>query len=1154
MARKKKILVADDSFINQKLLFHILSEEYEVLCADDEAKATEILERHTQDLRAILLDLVMPSMNGLGFIQKVRADNRYRTLPIIVITQSGSEDVELRALEFGASDFLSKPYRPAIIRQRLANLVGFYEAARQRSALEKDGLTGLYNRTAFFVQMEELRQVSPQLIYEIVTVDIDRFQLINELFGTEAGDALLKRVAAELAAEAEKLNGLCGRFFADEFVLFGEYKQGWAEDFSERLQKKLAESELPLSLTARIGTYTLHRDDEVTAAAAYDRAKIALSTVKGRFGKLCGRYSEEDHRRRTQASQIESDMKDSLERGEFEVYFQPKYDLTTGTIDGAEALLRWNHPSQGFLKPDAFLSLFEKNGFIGVIDEWLWNKVCSWIRHRKSAGLSLVPVSVNMSRIDLYNPELTNILAQMLKTYQITPEWLELEITETAYTENPDQLISVVQKLKEMGFAVQMDDFGSGYSSLNMLAQVPVDALKLDMRFLQSSADQSRNVLNFVISLAKWMNLSVVAEGIETKEQAAFLGSMGCNHGQGYYFSSPLRQAQFEQLLDANAVQDVGNKENMFSGNVEISQIWNPLSQFNLLFNSYVGALAVFEYIPSKLFLVRGNENYYKLSGCGRDALYLDGVDEMEKIHPEDSGFVKKCLDALLLQEEEQSGDIRRMISAKEYIWLHLRCRVIYREAKRILLLISLENCTEQKQFAAQAEHQRIFLANTYDTVPCGIAQFAPKHNFPIISANANMLQMLGISREEFNSRSFELKEFVDGIGMQKLTLAARQLFETKELSRCNIEYQLHSKKGESIWVNDVTQLVTTEQGDVVFQSVYMDITEKKEKERELRLIQQQFLIAVSHANNQVFTYFPKERKVQVFDAVGEGKLFLRTIENGFENYMQEAFVLPESKKDFENFLLKIDEGEAQGRVEVRVQKQDRSGPREVWYEGRFYRQPQEEAASPEVVCVFTDISDMKKKELGLYQAAHCDPLTGLYNRARFVQLVEQALYAPHQQEFAFVMIDLDNFKVINDSYGHAFGDDVLCVVAAALRGVLRENDVIARLGGDEFALMLSGVSDGKVALRRMEGVRKAIAAEGEKKLKTEILASVGAALAPVHGTSFAEVYRNADTALYAAKNSGKHCCRLWNQDMPAQTALKQTKCDGTVTERFKKE
>lgn len=256
-------------------------------------------------------------------------------------------------------------------------------------------------------------------------------------------------------------------------------------------------------------------------------------------------------------------MKYALAEGQFKVYFQPKYDLMTEKIIGAEALVRWQHTELGLISPGKFIPIFEDNGFITELDVYVWEECCRFMHKRKQLGLSVVPVSINVSRVDIYNEDIVKILCNLVKKYDLEPELLHLEITESVYINDSGKINVVLNQVKEKGFIIEIDDFGSGYSSLSILSEIPMDIIKMDMKFFQSEKNTKvkQKIIYSVIKLAKWMNLFVIAEGVETKEQLDYLRKMKCHFAQGFYFAKPMPAEEFEQVLDCKGI--VPEKENI---------------------------------------------------------------------------------------------------------------------------------------------------------------------------------------------------------------------------------------------------------------------------------------------------------------------------------------------------------------------------------------------------------------------------------------------------------------------------------------------------------------------------------------------------------------------------------------------------------------
>lgn len=311
-------------------------------------------------------------------------------------------------------------------------------------------------------------------------------------------------------------------------------------------------------------------------------------------------------------------------------------------------------------------------------------------------GHNPIPISVNISRVDIYNTLLCEMLDGLVKKYDIAPELLELEITESAYTENAEQMIATVSKLKELGFVVGMDDFGSGYSSLNMLNELPIDVLKLDMRFIQNAGLDKKstvNIINFVVGLSKWMRIPVIAEGIKTKEQSTFLRAIGCRRGQGYYYAKPMPQDSFEALLLKTQSEVMPHSSDTLFSFIEPAEVWDPNSRFNTLFRGFVGALAVYELEGSSLSFLTANDRYYKEMDMNFEDIYslpsnvFESVDEY--CRSEFVELVKKASDSCGSFETECTVNFAPFSNVRR---IYREFKVIHKDREKTLFLSLIRN------------------------------------------------------------------------------------------------------------------------------------------------------------------------------------------------------------------------------------------------------------------------------------------------------------------------------------------------------------------------------------------------------------------------------------------------------------------------------
>ena len=553
---QKQILIVEDNELNRAMLCEILASDYQVLEAENGQAALDVLRQHKENVALILLDIMMPVMDGYTFLDRLKKDAELSQIPVIVMTQSDSEADEVAALSHGATDFVPKPYRPQVLLHRVASLIRLRETAAIVNQFQYDRLTGLYSKEFFYQKVRERLDENPEKEYSIVCSDIENFKLYNEVFGRQAGDRLLQEGAAK-SREMIGESGICGRYGADCFLFLQERERERLD--RERFFDKTVYSEHPEKMkdvSVKWGVYEI-TDRTVPVEQMCDRALLTADSIKGQYNKNFAVYDEVLHDRLLREKNITDAMETALAEEQFVVYIQPKYSLNENCMAGAEALVRWIHPEWGFMSPGEFIPLFEKNGFIPRLDAYIWERVCMELRNWKEKGYPLLPISVNVSRADVFQANLVGTLLELTKKYDVDPAYLHLEITESAYMESPDQIISAVEELRKLGFIIEMDDFGSGYSSLNVLSQMKLDILKLDMKFIQNeiAKPMEQSILNDVINMAHRMHLSTVAEGVETLEQLERLRAIGCDYVQGYFLAKPMPIPQFEVLLKAQPIK-----------------------------------------------------------------------------------------------------------------------------------------------------------------------------------------------------------------------------------------------------------------------------------------------------------------------------------------------------------------------------------------------------------------------------------------------------------------------------------------------------------------------------------------------------------------------------------------------------------------------
>ena len=435
-----------------------------------------------------------------------------------------------------------------LLRERNERLRAKEEAEELNYILAHDELTGVLEEKVFLTEVSKRLVESREGEYCLVYLDVYKFKLVNEMFGYEKGDEFLRVMGKELQRFSDSENGVCGRISGDKFILFLPHRQDIIEEFYTRKEKN--PRILPIEVYIHYGVYVI-TNMEIPVATMVDCAQLAQKAIKGNYDNYVSYYNERLKQKIIREQEIINSMAGALENGEFVIYLQPQYNYRDGSVSGAEVLVRWNSPTKGLIPPGDFIPIFETNGFIIKLDENVWEQACKLLRSWIDRGQEPFPISVNVSRADLLKGSVAEKLKSLIDKYELTADLLRVEITESAYMDNPQQLVMEINKMRDNGFIVEMDDFGSGYSSLNMLKDVPIHVLKTDLKFLDSAGIDKRRdqILDHVIRMAHQIGLTVVAEGVETKEQADYLMKLDCQIMQGYYFSKPVPVKEFEQLV-----------------------------------------------------------------------------------------------------------------------------------------------------------------------------------------------------------------------------------------------------------------------------------------------------------------------------------------------------------------------------------------------------------------------------------------------------------------------------------------------------------------------------------------------------------------------------------------------------------------------------
>lgn len=555
---RRRVLVVDDEFINRQILGHIVSRDYDVLYAENGVEALEIIKEKKDTISLILLDLLMPVMDGYELLSTIQADAELKRIPVIVLT--AEKTAEVKCLKLGAVDFIPKPYdMPDVILARVGRSIELAEDNMIIDATENDIISGLYTRQYFYRYSERHDAYFPDVPMDAVVLNINRFHIINDINGRAYSDSVLKIIGAQIRELLEDKSGIACRGDADNFYIYLEHRDNYGE-ILRTIKDGVTEKTGNDHIHIRMGVYS-NADSGIPVEQRFDRAFRASVNLKTGYRSDYSIYDDSMHEKELFSERLISDMDQAISEKQFKVFYQPKYNIKgdVPVLSSAEALIRWIHPELGFISPGAFIPLFEDNGLIHKLDKFVWHEAASQIKKWKEKYNRTVPVSVNVSRVDLFDPNLKNVLTEIVNEFDIGPDEFLLEITESSYTDksNSKHIVETVKELREMGFQIEMDDFGSGYSSLNMLTSMPIDALKLDMAFVRNicASEKDHRMIKLMIDIADFLSVPVIAEGVEYEEQYKLLKEAGCDVIQGYYFSKPVPPADFEGLIEKDILR-----------------------------------------------------------------------------------------------------------------------------------------------------------------------------------------------------------------------------------------------------------------------------------------------------------------------------------------------------------------------------------------------------------------------------------------------------------------------------------------------------------------------------------------------------------------------------------------------------------------------
>lgn len=948
-------------------------------------------------------------------------------------------------------------------------------------------------------------------------IDIRNFRSVNPNFGFFAGNTVLRTLVEGMKLY---LTGTLpvARLGADRFILlsrkldFDEAENAFNEMIAW-IRSKNFENGIQYQIDLVGGIYFL-REPDLTAhdfKKALDYASIAHRNARRNPGSCLLMFTEEDLRLDNRRILIEQSFETALKSGQIEVWYQPQIDYTFGEIIGAEALARWNHPEIGWISPAEFVPVLEKCGKVHALDLFVWEEACrSAGRWRNASDGCPVPICVNVSRAEMFEEGLMEHFLDLQDKYNLPEGSLHLEITESAFVEEADRLYDIIDAMRSKHLLVEMDDFGSGLSSLHMLKDVPVDVVKLDMGFMRTAVNEERGgvVLSSVIRMLQGLDTPIIAEGVETHEQAEMLKNMGCHLMQGFHFSRPMPLDEFEEYISSTSTAEITAHRKRQESHLEDLMSFDPTSSF--IFNNAIGGMILFLIDGETTESLLVNDAFYKECGLPRDQFSNTKVNPIQEIDSESRATLWRAA-----SEARENGSA--LCTAKVRIskrWIECIMRFISTSARGDVFSLNIRRSgiiDEEENTAAQIADDAEWSLNLLRSIiPNGFLKCAVDDKLTIHYLSEDFLALSGLSRVEFMRRYHN--SFANAIAIEDRVSVNDAILEASESgSLIDIDFAL--KYGFNGEVN--AQIIGR-------------VTNDKDDEKCLYAI----ILVKGKAIEGAASNSGSADRVIPFDYYIEGdKLVVRDSNNGddgeelvFENWLENLELLPEritaeSASKIIATVQDLKRHPISGFTDIKCNL--RGGNLMRWYHVNYTCEADDSNATTVIHGYAQDANDQMGSAKWWRRQAEVDYLTGLLNRNAVEQEINLAMRT--EGSGIMLMIDLDGFKRVNDDLGHLTGDALLRDVARALEGHFRNSDILGRYGGDEFvAFVPIAISEAhaiaeKRAMDILDDIARVEIPDG-----THTACSIGVAISGNRDTTFYDLLEAADRAMYISKEGGK--------------------------------
>ncbi len=691
--------------------------------------------------------------------------------------------------------------------------------------VRRDDLTGLLLDREFYTLA---RQRLPALSGKwcVVALDIENFKLFCDWHGQQSGNFLLAQIGEILGRLERETGGLAGYRGQDDFELLIPYDTARISLLFDELQRVIETQGDSVGFLPMFGICLVESpEDEITEL--YNHAALTAEQIKGDFKNRIQIYDPDVHKRNTEEYQILSAFQRGLDNHEIFFCLQPQCRVSSGRIVGAESLARWRTAEGRIIPPARFVPILEKHGIVTNLDKYIWEGVCAWLRKWIDAGNTPVPISVNVSQIDIFSIDVPEFFNGLLEKYRLPARLIKIEITESAYVEDTAAVRETVRRLRSLGFLVLMDDFGSGYSSLNMLRSLNVDIIKLDAQFLHISQNESRkgiSILESIVNMAKTMAIPVIVEGVETIEQINFLADLGCRYMQGYYFYRPMPVEEFENLIADPRNVDLNGFEFKANDQFHTREFLDENLVSDVMLNNILGPVAIYRWNGNSVDIIRYNQQFYQMVGIEINQLEARRMAIEQYMHPEDREKFFRLLERAAADRLNGARAVVRVYKPNGALsWISLQMYFMEENEQGVHFYGASEDVTEL-QYINQA-------------IPGGYHRCAVDGGFEFYFISEGFHELVGFTAEEIKEK-FD-NRFINMVHRDDVDILMQRSDDILHgRVPSNKPYRIKRKDGGYISVMNQS-CVTELNGQVCFQSVAIDVTEVVKLRNQMRLISQ---------------------------------------------------------------------------------------------------------------------------------------------------------------------------------------------------------------------------------------------------------------------------------------------------------------------------